>query len=113
MSMPIAHTPSTLIPRAARVAAPGATGLEGSAVFEGGKRERILDFLLGAQRGRCARVRAWWESCIVGGPGEGGACPAPTGTCRTREFDPPETGQAESLHYKRGRLRLGQVTNSR
>src|SRR5688572_4222768 len=54
MSMPIAHTPSTLIPPAARVAAPGATGLEGNAVFEGEKREKDLDFLLRAQRGRCA-----------------------------------------------------------
>src|SRR5687767_8345058 len=60
MSMPIAHTPSTLIPPAARLAAPGATGLEGNAVFDGERREKIFDFLRGAQRGRCARVRAWW-----------------------------------------------------
>ena len=39
------------------MAAPGATGLKANAVFEGEKREKILDFLLGAQRGRCAPVR--------------------------------------------------------
>src|SRR5687767_6901984 len=33
-------------------------GFLGNAVFEGERREKILDFLPGAQRGRCALVRA-------------------------------------------------------
>ena len=52
------HGPSTIPPRAARMAIDGATVFSGSADFVGKSRERNLDFLPGAQRGRCARRRA-------------------------------------------------------
>src|SRR5688500_14007448 len=50
--------PLYMSPRAAPVAARRATGSGGNAVFGGERREKNLDFLLGAQRRCCARGSA-------------------------------------------------------
>src|SRR5688572_13923488 len=68
MSMPIAHSLYHSPPRCAD----GnwrRNGFLGNAVFEGEKREEILDFLSGVQRGRCARARAAERRMFEVGPG--------------------------------------------
>src|SRR5688572_12512260 len=66
-------------------------GFLGNAVFEGEKREKILDFLPGAQRGRCAQVRAVGSVHLRAGGVRAGHAPCLRGGGRTRDLPQHES----------------------